>query len=448
MSDTPSLTASPVDALHAPGLHLGLHLLQSNQPLWRKVSGGMINSLTLTDRPEIRDRWERELRRTARHRHLSDIVELNVRPVLMEDARFIRNYMSIGDKWFLNGTAGGRLMKRYSRGYTTEHPEEDFTALLATHYDTARQKAGPIPEYTGAVSGIGFAIDARNLHNYYHFMKESFCNLCLVDDIEGFDGQVHIHAPARDPSGFIPAFLNAVFPDLASRTQITPSPQHYDRVFTAFSPEFYLWQAPQDLLDPLDPLIGHRVSWDHTLPHPDTMKTLALNSYSRSLRLLRERAYRAIEGQSFDHLPRRFWVGRAVEGKRDRTIVNEPKIIEALQARGFEVVYFEKLTPLEQIALMSRAEVMVSYHGAGFTNMLYANKDAHVIELGTLQSGILRWGDFIPFAHVAGCTYTLAVADYESDDPDFIPPIRGGKLHAVAISEPGIAALMAHIDGL
>ncbi len=100
---------------------------------------------------------------------------------------------------------------------------------------------------------------------------------------------------------------------------------------------------------------------------------------------LRERGLQAIAGKDFSHLPRRFWVGRQAGQARSRALEGEGELLEMLALFGFEEVAIETLTPLEQIAIMANAEVLMSYHGAGFANMLFAKSKTHVVEQGTLQ---------------------------------------------------------------
>ena len=95
-----------------------------------------------------------------------------------------------------------------------------------------------------------------------------------------------------------------------------------------------------------------------------------MNAVSSALIALRRRALRAVAGGNYDHLPQRFFVGRDERQSRARHMEGEDLLFEHLQLFDFEYVVFESLAPLEQIALMARAEMMVSYHGAGFTNML------------------------------------------------------------------------------
>lgn len=170
-----------------------------------------------------------------------------------------------------------------------------------------------------------------------------------------------------------------------------------------------------------------------------------MNAVDSNLRRLRARALRAIEGKDFSHLPRRFWVGRQTGRSRERPLGGQTDLIEMLQPFGFEQVLFEGLTPLEQIALMANAEMMISHHGAGFANMLFANPQATVIQLGTLQTARYRWGDFHAVANVSGCRYVSFFADYNTDTPLVDPIFSLDGIVPVHLSRAGLAQLMCFV---
>ena len=94
---------------------------------------------------------------------------------------------------------------------------------------------------------------------------------------------------------------------------------------------------------------------------------------------------------------------------------------------------------------MANAEMMVSYHGAGFTNMLFANPQATVIELGTLQTARYRWGDFHAVANVSGCRYVSFFADYNTETPLIDPVFSMDGIVPVNLSREGLANVMCYI---
>ena len=76
---------------------------------------------------------------------------------------------------------------------------------------------------------------------------------------------------------------------------------------------------------------------------------------------------------------RRVYAARSAGGVR--SLLNEPAVAALLQEMGFEKVYFEQLSFLEQLHLMQETTVLVGVHGAGMTNMLFLPPEAKVVEL-------------------------------------------------------------------
>jgi Capsular polysaccharide biosynthesis protein len=78
-----------------------------------------------------------------------------------------------------------------------------------------------------------------------------------------------------------------------------------------------------------------------------------------------------------------------------RKLLNEDEIIGFLQQKGFEIVCPGTLPFSEQVEMFRRARVVIGPHGAGFTNMAFAPRDATMIEF---------FGD----NYINGCFWTLA----------------------------------------
>jgi capsular polysaccharide biosynthesis protein len=66
---------------------------------------------------------------------------------------------------------------------------------------------------------------------------------------------------------------------------------------------------------------------------------------------------------------------------RGRRLANEADLWAALEPRGFERVFMERLPFDDQVALMSETRVLAAPHGAGLTNMVFAPSGAHIIEI-------------------------------------------------------------------
>jgi tetratricopeptide (TPR) repeat protein len=66
---------------------------------------------------------------------------------------------------------------------------------------------------------------------------------------------------------------------------------------------------------------------------------------------------------------------------KSRRILNEDEILNLLKSHGFTVVVLESMSVLEQAALFSQAEIIISPHGSGLTNLVFCQPGTKVIEL-------------------------------------------------------------------
>ncbi|TAE59192.1 MAG: DUF563 domain-containing protein [Nostocales cyanobacterium] len=66
---------------------------------------------------------------------------------------------------------------------------------------------------------------------------------------------------------------------------------------------------------------------------------------------------------------------------KSRRIINEPEITNFLKLYGFETVILEAMTVAEQALLFSQAEIIISPHGSGLTNIAFCQPQTKVIEL-------------------------------------------------------------------
>jgi capsular polysaccharide biosynthesis protein len=73
------------------------------------------------------------------------------------------------------------------------------------------------------------------------------------------------------------------------------------------------------------------------------------------------------------------YVSRARASRRRMT--NEDSILSLLEPYGFQTFFLEELSFAEQISLFSNAKCIVSPHGAGLTNLVFASPGAKIIEI-------------------------------------------------------------------
>jgi len=93
---------------------------------------------------------------------------------------------------------------------------------------------------------------------------------------------------------------------------------------------------------------------------------------------LRDKIFEAYQVESAA-ATRRLFVSRRIAAKRK--VINEPAVEEYLEQFGFEICTPETLSFREQVELFSQAKVVVSTHGAGLTNMLFAPAGLVVVDM-------------------------------------------------------------------
>ena len=76
---------------------------------------------------------------------------------------------------------------------------------------------------------------------------------------------------------------------------------------------------------------------------------------------------------------RRLYISRA--DAVTRRVINEAEVVAYLTGQGFEIITLTGMPLQQQIALFAEAEVIIGPHGAGLTNILFAPREATLIEL-------------------------------------------------------------------
>jgi capsular polysaccharide biosynthesis protein len=425
----------------------GLKLLTPLSFLWRAMPSAVISGFAVSTHPEINQRIRAFVDATRRHRMFDRAVEVNTVPVVIDRASFRKAALMASGKLVLSGASGTRLLNTYR--WENEAAEFDAGEKLAAYFadcQTANEGAVLPLEKTFLENDVHFAIECRNTFNFYHFMVESLSQITVLD-LVGFQGNIYFHYPNPEEKRrpFAEAFVEALFPEYAGRVFFERAPKEYNVVLTAFDMTIALGQAPAEQTRGLTKLLRATGEENPDLGDADVQTVFAMNAVSTALLALRARALKAIEGHDFSYLPKRFFVGRDDRSSRSRPTDGDDALFAQLQEAGFEWVVFEGLTPLEQVAIMAQAEVMVSCHGAGFTNMLFAHPDAFVIELGTLQTARYRWKDFWPLAHAAQCRYVSFFADFNAEDPLREPKFDEDGIVPVSLSPEAIFQITAFI---
>ncbi len=129
---------------------------------------------------------------------------------------------------------------------------------------------------------------------------------------------------------------------------------------------------------------------------------------------------------------RRIFVGRGEAA--GRTLLDEEAVTAALAPLGVQSAAPEYLSAPAQIALFQNAELVVAPHGAGLTNLVFAQPGCRVIELQ--MDGYCHWG-FRRLAGLKGLRYDCVMGRMEGRWPG-----PGAAIHAARwqISVPHVVA--------
>lgn len=126
---------------------------------------------------------------------------------------------------------------------------------------------------------------------------------------------------------------------------------------------------------------------------------------------LRERMRQAADEEVTDgEFSKYVYVSR--EDAPRRRVRNEDEVLEVLRPLGFEKYVLSDHGVAENVALFAGAEVVVAPHGAGLTNLLYAD-DASVVEL--FRANDVR-PEYFVLSQQVGHEYRYLLCDYEGPD--------------------------------
>ena len=75
----------------------------------------------------------------------------------------------------------------------------------------------------------------------------------------------------------------------------------------------------------------------------------------------------------------RLYISRSNRGTR--APIEEPRLMESLERRGFQCVTLESMSVMEQANLLSSANLVIAPHGAGITNIAFCKPGTTIIEL-------------------------------------------------------------------
>lgn len=437
------ISLPPAEFFFVPGRDPGLSYVEAPEWVMRRVPGARVRQIAASDYPEVQQRIERRLDPRWNTPEKNATFEFSTVPVVLEQAGHRGSYASAGGKWILNAAAGDRVIEKYLASNPDAGAERQVNRLFAE-----AREAGPaaVPVWSKPVSGLDVVIECRNQHNFYHFLSEALGKLSHFTEMP-HKPRITFQCRKGEVRGFLMRFIETLYPELAGRVAFVDGQIASEQVLAPYNHRHYLYQVADPRTEAEVAAVAATDEWWTRIgAHRPRRKFVSKNSFDSSLRALRERGLSRLSLKAVAALPRRIIVSRDPDrGARDRGMEGADAMVAALKSYGFVEVFFERMSPLEQIAAMQAADIMISGHGAGFANMVFSRPGAHVIEIGTAQTQAHRWGDFLPNAHVSGCSYTTIFGDISGAAPGTVPAMTEGH-RGIRIGRRALDAIIEQVE--
>lgn len=166
-----------------------------------------------------------------------------------------------------------------------------------------------------------------------------------------------------------------------------------------------------------------------SFPHIRNTETQLTNIYIPSvIKNLNALAHKRLQPSCTErkNLPKNFIISR--KKALSRRILNEEKLIEHLTPFNFESIVLETLSYEEQVALFAGAEKIISMHGAGITNIIYA-KNPILVEIFPEERNIRDAFYFAQITAALGIEHHLFLIKTENEKQDVL--LNGKMLHKI-----------------
>jgi hypothetical protein len=96
-----------------------------------------------------------------------------------------------------------------------------------------------------------------------------------------------------------------------------------------------------------------------------------------------------------------------------RRIINEDEVINLLKQHGFQIFYFESIPFSEQVKISTKAQFLISNHGAGLTNMVFMRPNSRVFEFRLVKDA--RNNCYFSLASALKLDYFYQVCDTDDN---------------------------------
>ncbi len=157
-----------------------------------------------------------------------------------------------------------------------------------------------------------------------------------------------------------------------------------------------------------------------SFPHIRNTDTQLTNVYNPEIiRKLNTLAHHRLESikLKYEKTPKNFIISR--REAFERRILNEEKLIESLSEFNFVSVVLENFSYMEQVALFAGADRIISSHGAGIANLIYA-KNPILIEIFPERRNIRDAFYFAQISAALRIEHHLFLQKRENKEGDFI----------------------------
>ena len=210
-----NLAREPEQVFLNPWADDGVTLLAEPSYFWRTCPAAVIEGVGASESEALNDKIEAFLTQTRRHRKFKQPIVYASVPAILDEVGFRKSFIMAQDRIVLGGAPGTRAVNRFRWANEAEEfdPQQRLVDYFAESLKANQGKKLTIdPEALGP--DVDFAITCRNTFNYYHFVTESLCQLCVLDDLD-FQGRIFIHFPnnERKLRDFTRNFVAVLFPE-------------------------------------------------------------------------------------------------------------------------------------------------------------------------------------------------------------------------------------------
>lgn len=422
----------------------GVKLLAKPTNLLRKIPLSNVIAHNLLSNSRRRKHLKAHISDYYYQRRMISGFEIKVTAAEIEKPRYKKTYLMSKGKAVLNGASGSRARNtlRKGLGFSEESINYFSDAFSELVNPSSLKLSCDIPRKCW--------IDAKNYHNFFHFLTESLHLICSSDlPIHDMEKVIFISKSKRSGE-FIKMWIHETCQIIGHNIQVdvvlASAVERPEKIISPFSCEHLLYQFSGEHHNQIEAAKPAGGNWSRFDGTPHHVKVLQYNSYDETLRTFRDRMIQ----RASETVPRTWsklvYAIRSKSLVRNRVMKGEEELISKLKNIGFEVVCFEDLSPLEQVKCVNGADCLVMQHGAGMANMIFASSHAHVVELGTYQTALARWSDFIQISHVCGCHYHQVFLDMDYPDERTDPVFSEDGLIAPVLSEDDVEKVTAIIQ--